>query len=243
LCAWSVLKDSIPAYLEAAGRDGRSHDFLTHEASSILLQLRRAKDCKDLYQLACMHRQFHSPLINRLFFSGLNLVRDRFGDFFIDLLIQELAPAAYFPRPDRPRPESAYAAYLEGGLPDIFPELVPIKKEAVFDHFRVDLLAKMPSLQRDVLFELKLGGEDPTPQLLRYAPHFRGPVLIGLTEKQLRPRQMHKDVYYFTYAMLNRRAGENICRHFSSDYSPACFSACEFDRDFPRPASKIKAEA
>ncbi len=92
MCAWSVLKDSIPAYLEAAGRDGRSHDFLTHEASSILLQLRRAKDCKDLYQLACMHRQFHSPLINRLFFSGLNLVRDRFGDFFIDLLIQELAP-------------------------------------------------------------------------------------------------------------------------------------------------------
>lgn len=213
---WSVLKDSIPVHLEAANKSDAHWTFLHDAIENMLFQLRNVGSQEALYQLAIVHRNWDSPLINRIFFSGLNLLRGRFGNFFIDMLITEFAFAAYIPLDDRQRKETDFAKLVADGLADIFPEFTFIKREAAFDNFRVDLLAKMPASNRDVLFELKLGAEDPTPQLLKYASHFRNPILIGITEKRLPPQQKCENVHYITYTILNRRAAANICKQFGT---------------------------
>lgn len=78
-----------------------------------------------------------------------------------------------------------------------------VKREAVFDNFRIDLLAQEPHSGRDILLEFKLGANDSTPQLLEYARFFRKPILIGVTEKHLLERKKYSGIYYFTYADLN----------------------------------------
>lgn len=230
---WSVLKDSIPEFLESAGNKRSSETyFLRSEIDSVLLQLQRSDSQEALYQLACVHRHWDSPLVNRIFFSGLNQLRGKFGDFYIDMLITEFSSAAYIPQKDWQRREIDYAKLLAEGAADIFPEFTSVKREAVFEGFRVDLLAQMPDSGRDVLFELKLGTEDPTPQLQRYAAHFKDPVLIGITEKSLPPRKEQENIYYFTYDMLNCRAAANICRQFSGECKLMNFFSGKFDADF-----------
>lgn len=121
---------------------------------------------------------------------------------------------------------------MADGIEDIFPEFTEFKREAIFEGFRVDLLAQVPESERYVLFELKTGADDPTPQLLRYSKSFNDPILIGITEKTLFPSQEREQVYYFTYDMLNRRAAANICRQFSKRDVPFNLSPSKFDLDF-----------
>ena len=65
---------------------------------------------------------------------------------------------------------------------DLFPTYRLLGQEYLLpDGGRVDLLAMKGD--RAVLFELKLGDADPTPQLERYARMFQDPILIGVTEK------------------------------------------------------------
>ncbi len=225
---WSVLNDSISEFMADINRPAT--DFLHFEIDSVLIQLNKADTQESLYQLASVHRKWGSPLSNRIFFSGLNQLRDKFGDFYIDMLITEFSPSAYIPQRNFPRREIDYAQLVRDGAEDIFPEFTEFRREAVFENFRVDLLAKMPTGQA-VIFELKTGAKNPTPQLIRYSQYFHNPILIGITEKALRPCEECDRVYYFTYDMLNCRAASNIRRQFSTRSFPND-SSSRFDSDF-----------
>lgn len=228
---WSVLNDSISEFIAAANKNRLlSTSFLYHEIISVLFQLNQANSEEALYQLACIHRQWDSPLINRIFFSGLNQFRDKFGDFYIDMLISEFCPSAYIPQRDHQYKEADYARLVKQGAPDIFPKFAAFQREAVFEGFRTDLLAKKAVSGRHVLFELKSGTEDPTPQLMRYSKHFKDPILIGITGKALPPHKRREGVYYLTYDMLNQMAAANICRKFSG--RNALFSPLPSEFDF-----------
>jgi len=230
---WSVLKDSIPEFMASTEKDNLfSTVFLRYEIEFMLSELSSISSPESLYQLLCMRREWKSPSVNRILFSGLNHLRDRFGDFYIDMLITEFSSSAYIPQINWQRKEVEYSGLLADGIEDIFPEFTGFKQEVIFEGFRVDLLAKVPTSERYVLFELKTGVDDPTPQLLRYSKHFNDPILIGLTEKSL-PRHRECDqVYYFTYDMLNRRATANICRKFSKRNVPFNLSPTKFDLHF-----------
>ena len=106
------------------------------------------------------------------FFSGT------FWDFSILSLQKMLLPYAYF------LPMGTYRRYSERQLQvrmmdsfsDLFPTYRLLGQEYLLpDGGRVDLLAMEGD--RAVLFELKLGNADPTPQLERYARMFQDPIL------------------------------------------------------------------
>lgn len=50
---------------------------------------------------------------------------------------------------------------------------------------------------RPVIIELKVDIRDPTPQLLRYAPCFDDPILVGITQRSLPTEWLHDNVKYF----------------------------------------------
>ncbi len=237
---WSVLKNSIPEFMTSTEKERLfSIVLLRHEIYSMLSELSNISNPESLYQLLCVRREWKRPSVNRILFSGLNLLRDKFGDFYIDMLITEFAPSAYIPQKNWQHKEVDYSRLLADGIEDIFPEFTEFKREAMFEGFRVDLLAKVPASERYVLFELKTGVDDPTPQLLRYSKHFNDPILIGITEKSL-PRHRECDqVYYFTYDMLNRRAAANICRQFSKRDVPFNLSPSKFDLQFQRNKAQL----
>lgn len=213
---WSVLNDSIQDFLETDRYPQKNirWDTMQIEINNILRQLSNVQNQEDLYAVAAFHQHWHSAVINRILFSALNHLRDRFGDFYINMLMEVFSEAAYIAQNDHPHKEADYTRMIEGGFSDIFPELTFVKREAVFDGFRIDLLAKEPRSGRDVLFELKLEANDPTPQLVNYNASFAQPILIGITEKRLSEWRRHSDIYYFTYADLNRRAAANLRRQF-----------------------------
>lgn len=229
---WSVLKDSIPEFLNNVYQNGVSWSLKQHEVESVLMQLQKADSQEKLYRIAQIHRCWDSPEQNRIFFSGLNMLRESMGDFYINMLIEEFSSAAYIPQNGWHRKEADYAGLIVNGIADIFPEFASVKREAVFDGFRIDIFAKMPAVGREVLCELKLGTQDPTPQLLKYAEHFEDPVLIGITEGELPQHRRSGDVYYFTYEMLNHRAAANIIQKFGDGGKWINFFSSEFDSDF-----------
>lgn len=219
---WSVLKNSL---LDEYSKDPEHRSLKQFDMQNILEQIQKIVDQESLYGLASFHRRWHSPLKNRMFFSGLNLLRERFGDFFINMLIWEFSSAAYIPHGHWHEKEADYARLVEEGAADIFPEFTSFHREAVFDGFRIDLLAKESASKRDVLFELKQGALDPTPQLLRYSTHFHDPILIGITEKVLPSHKKHASVNYFTYETLNYQAAENIIKQFGGKSKTIIFSS------------------
>lgn len=148
------------------------------------------------------------------------------------MLMDVFSEAAYIAQDDRRHKESDYAKMIEDGFPDIFPELTLVKREAVFNDFRIDLLAKDPCSGKDVLFELKLGANDPTIQLVEYSTFFTEPILIGVTEKCLLETQKHSNIYYFTYADLNRRVSANLRKRFGGTQKSFSYFPSKFDRDF-----------
>ncbi|KEZ89284.1 hypothetical protein [Lacrimispora celerecrescens] len=236
---WSVLNDSIQSFLKISTLQHEVLHYIEWESmkitiSNILRQLEDVREPKDLYSLAAFHQKWHSAMINRIFFSLLNNFRSQFGDFYIDMLMEVFAEAAYVAQDDRRHKEADYVRMIEGGFPDIFPELTLVKREAVFEGFRLDLLAKEPGSGRDVLFEVKLGTADPTPQLLEYAAFFSQPILIGITEKRLLKRREHADVFYFSYSELNQRAVANLRDRFEKPDKAFSYFPSRFDKEFKR---------
>jgi len=66
------------------------------------------------------------------------------------------------------------------------------KKSAI-----VGLLPGPYRFGRPVIIELKVDNRDPTPQLLRYAPCFENPILVGVTQRSLPIEWLHDDVQYY----------------------------------------------
>lgn len=231
---WSVLNDSIQDFLEISTllQKNIDWDILRMEIDAILRQLSNVQNQEDLYAVAAFHQHWHNAVTNRILFSALNNLRSHFGNFYIDMLMEVFSEAAYIAQDDRHRKEADYARMVESGFSDIFPELNFVKREAVFDGFYVDLLAKESRSGRDVLFEFKLAANDPTPQLVKYAAFFVQPILIGVTEKKLLERQKKSDIYYFTYADLNRRALANLRRRFGGTEKAFPYFSSKFDREF-----------
>ena len=231
---WSVLNDSIRDFLTTPAsfqnfQEKISWDMARFQINNIVRQLNNAKSPEELYAVVDFHRCWHNAEINRMLFSALNGLRNRFGNFYIDMLIEMFSQAAYITQDDHQRRESDYARMVEFGFPDLFPELSDVKREAAFDDFRADLLAKEPYSGRDVLFELKLGTCDPTPQLKKYASSFAQPILIGITEKRLPEYRESPEVYYFTYRTLNQRAAANIRKQFGGTEKFFSYSSSKFD--------------
>jgi len=173
---WSVLNNSIRDFTDIPF-DKRIHwSFVGTEISNIMRQLEGVHTQEELYDWAAFHQQWHGPTTNKIFFSLLNTLRSRFGDFYIDMLMDIFSEAAYIAQDDRHRKESDYVKLIEHGFSDIFPEFDFVKREAVFQSFRVDLLAMDSISNKSVLFEVKLGADDPTAQLLRYSSFFSNPI-------------------------------------------------------------------
>lgn len=234
---WSVLNDSVQSFLKISIPQHEVLHYIDWGGmktiiSGILRQLEDVREPKDLYSLAVFHQQWHNAAINRIFFSLLNNFRSQFGDFYIDMLMEVFAEAAYVAQDDRQYKEADYVRMIADGFSDIFPELTLVKREAVFESFRLDLLAKEPRSGRDVLFEVKLGAADPTPQLLEYAAFFSQPILIGVTEKKLPERRKHADVFYFSYFELNRRAVANLRDRFGKPDKAFAYFPSKFDDEF-----------
>lgn len=234
---WSVLNDSVQSFLKLSIPQHEVVHYIKWESmkiiiSNILRQLEDVREPKDLYNLAAFHQKWHSATINRIFFSLLNNFRSQFGDFYIDMLMEVFAEAAYVAQDDQQHKETDYVRMIEDGFPDIFPELTLVKREAAFEGFRLDLLAKEPRSGRDVLFEVKLGAADPTPQLLEYAAFFPQPILIGVTEKRLPERRKHADIFYFSYLELNQRAVANLRDRFGKPDKAFSYFPSRFDKEF-----------
>lgn len=231
---WSVLNDSLLECVKTANRCPVKY----FDIISVLFQIQNVTDQEYLYRLTNVHRHWESPLKNRVFFSGLNLLRDKFGDFFINMLIAEFSDVAYIPQNGWHEREFDYARLVVEGAADIFPELTSVEQEVLFNGFRVDIFANVSASGREVLFELKRGDGDPTSQLLRYAVHFDNPILIGITEKELPRNKRCEDICYLTYEMLNRRAAANIIRQFGN--KTESFEFCSTTPELDRVLQKIE---
>ncbi len=221
---WSVLNDSIQDALIGPPDDMHTLAFIRWDlkridALSIQNALASAQDFAKVFCLASDQAYLSGPDMRKIFISGLNALRERYGDYAIDKLQASVADAAYVPVGDRRYAEAFVVDRIVQGFEDIFPELVFVGKEVwIGEDMRVDILARELLSGRDVIMEVKLGARDPTKQLLKYARGFSNPVLLGITEKQLRAGNRNARIEYVTFGDLNRRAIGNIKAKFSGAF-------------------------
>lgn len=237
---WSVLNNFIKDYEEDLPSEEISYWEKTFRERvkihiiGILYGISSAESIADLYELGKMHQTWHNPFMNKLFFSALNDLRGKFEDAYIDMLMEIFAEAAYIAQDDRNHSEADFVKMMEDGFEDIFPELSFVKREAVFENVRLDLLAEEPYSRRAVIFEAKLGSKDPTNQLLAYRNLFDNPFLVGITENRLPDRIKQSGIYYFTYQELNTRAVYNIQKTFSKGRKSFKYLPQKFDLDLKK---------
>ncbi|MCQ4637227.1 hypothetical protein NE619_10885 [Anaerovorax odorimutans] len=233
---WSVLNNTITGYITSKA-ENKDMDIweefgIDFQINNVIRNMKAAKTIEDLYVYGKNHQRWDSPFVNKLFFSALNELRGKFGGSTIGMLMDVFAEAAYIAQDDHPRKESDYVIMIEQGFEDIFPEFEFIKREAQIDNYRLDILAKDKRSKKAVIFEVKMGRKDPTSQLLTYKKIFDKPLLIGITEKRLIEHQQHKDIYYFTYDDLNKRAVANIQNKYSNSKNRfTVYYSKQFDRD------------
>ena len=232
---WSVLNNSIQRFFELSpARNDRYYidwDIMRTNIWLAVNKVSNAENFEALYSIASFYKEWHGTVENKILFSALNDVRERFGDTAINILLEVFAEAGYIVQDNRRRKEAAISIMIADGFRDIFPELGFVNREATIENGRVDILAKEPLSNRDVILEVKLGSSDPTQQLLNYGQCFKHAILIGVTDRRLCEHLHHKDIHYFTYAELNMRAAANICKRYSKDTSKMIYYPRSFDKE------------
>lgn len=100
--------------------------------------------------------------------------------------------------------ERDYQSDIVHKFDTIFPELELVSSERKIpgSSYRADILAKEKNSGRDVIIELKVKRNNPTPQLRKYSKYFKNPLLIGITEECLKDSEREKGIMYYTYADL-----------------------------------------
>lgn len=94
--------------------------------------------------------------------------------------------------------------FIVNNFNSIFPDykFVECEKE-VYGIGRIDIYATYG--KQDVIIELKVKNKNPNIQLIAYGSKFQNPILIGITEQELKHEQKIPGISYFALSELKRK--------------------------------------
>lgn len=102
----------------------------------------------------------------------------------------------------RKNSERDYQKIIVANFESVFPDLIYLEQEKVIPGLgRIDIFAQEKG-GRPAIIELKIGGKNPTQQLVAYASHFTDPLLIGITETEISPKNQKTGIKYLTYIKI-----------------------------------------
>ena len=138
--------------------------------------------------------------LDKMFPEHTEEVRDSFFEVcrafstLFNLIDDEIAIIKYFKEYDN---ELCMQNEIADNFNSLFPNYILLEREKRVSNGRIDIFAKDKETGRDVIIELKKScGTNPTKQLKEYSKDFANPILIAITERKVKNRDMEAITYY-----------------------------------------------